>query len=430
MVTVARLQAKPTVGNAAVAGLVLGLCISAKATVLVILPALWAALYSVRYFVRKNQIHFNPPLANTIPARFVLFWTGLAASVLLVGILSGMKLDISAYPLIYQLLRYGLVGFGWLVLLAWAYRFRHSGTDPIPLAVLVTCIGLFTFVIFPPDHLTNSGILRSLFMRAENEMTLNIAFMTEIAALHLLSVILKSTLVLGLGLLIGMVASLFQWRRWELILPLLVLISYLAGLLLLPLGQTFYTIPALPLLSLLLADQFLRLWSHRRRLALTLAVFTIGWWGVEMAQCYPDYHLNGYQWLGERVIVGRSSIGYRSVVYTPSDGVEQVVEWLNTNAEPGQVAQLYISPWHIVRYAAPDPSYLLTNGFEETLNSKPDYVGMHINAFLSQGQGMETPAGDLVRYPFDYETLKRDYEQVFAVRRAFDLEVASVWQRK
>jgi hypothetical protein len=107
-----------------------------------------------------------------------------------------------------------------------------------------------------------------------------------------------------------------------------------------------------------------------------------------------------------------------------------VIEWLNLNAEPDQVALLYISPWHIVRYIAPDPSYLLTNGSEETLINKPDYVVMHINDLLSQGHGMETPEGDVVRYPFDYEALVREYEQVFAVRRAFDLEVASVWRRK
>jgi hypothetical protein len=354
----------------------------------------------------------------------------VTAFVLLVGIVSGLKFDFSAYPLVYQLLRYGLVGIGWLVPLTWAYRFRHHSADPISLAALLTGVGLLTFVIFPPDHLTNSGILRSLFTRAEGEMSLNAGFIGELAALHVLTLFFKSTPVLGFALLAGTAVGLAQWRRPELMLPLVVVASYFAGLLLLPLAQTFYPLPILPALSLLLADQFVRLWPHRRKLALTLAVLMIGWWGVEMVQCYPDYHLNGYQWLGKRVLFGRSSIGYRSVVFTPADGVQQVVEWLNLNAEPGQVALLYISPWHIVRYIAPDPSYLLTNGSEETLNNEPDYVVMHINDLLSQGHGMETPEGDVIRYPFDYEALRRDYEQVFAVRRAFDLEVASVWRRK
>jgi hypothetical protein len=198
----------------------------------------------------------------------------------------------------------------------------------------------------------------------------------------------------------------------------------------LPLGQTFYTVPLLPILSLLAANQFMRLWLHRRKIAQVLAFLLIGWWGMEMIQCYPDYHLNGYQWLGERVLFGRSSIGYRSVVYTPSDGVQQAIEWLNANAEPGQVAQLYIEPWHIIRYIAPNPAYRLANGFEESLLSKPDYVVIHINELIWEGVGLDTPKGDVIRYPFDREILMQKYEKVFSVKRAFDLEMISIWQRK
>ena len=55
---------------------------------------------------------------------------------------------------------------------------------------------------------------------------------------------------------------------------------------------------------------------------------------------------------------------------------------------------------------------------------------MHINAILQQGHGKDTPEGEIINYPFDQEVLKREYKQVFAVRRAFDLEVASVWRRR
>jgi hypothetical protein len=254
--------------------------------------------------------------------------------------------------------------------------------------------------------------------------------MVELGALHLLAIFFKSTPVLGLALLGGAMAGLLQWRRRELRLPLLIAASYFAGLVILPLGQTFYTVPILPLLSILAADQFMRLWARRRQLALALALVTGGWWGVEMIQCYPDYHLNGYQWLGKRVLAGRSSIGYRSVVFTPADGIQQVMEWLNANARPGQVAQLYLSPRHLIHHFAPAPAYQITNGFESSLSSKPDFVVLHINDLLWQGHGSDTPVGDVVRYPFDPEILKHEFKQVFAVRRAFDLEVASVWRKK
>jgi hypothetical protein len=261
-------------------------------------------------------------------------------------------------------------------------------------------------------------------------MSFSIALMGELAALHGLTLFFKSTPILGLALLSGFVASLVQWRRPELTLPLLVILTYSAGLIILPLAQTFYTIPILPVLSLLAADQFVRLWSQRHILAVVLALVTVGWWGIEMVQSYPDYHLNGYQWLGTRALFGRSSIGYRSVVFTPADGVQQAVEWLNSNAKPGEVAQLYISPLHIVRYIAPEPDYQLTNGYEATLSSKPDYVVLHINDILWQGHGNDTPVGDVVRYPLDKKILESEYEQVFTVRRAFDVEMASVWRRK
>jgi len=118
------------------------------------------------------------------------------------------------------------------------------------------------------------------------------------------------------------------------------------------------------------------------------------------------------------------------VVFTPADGVQQAVQWLNENAQPGQVAQLYVSPWHIVRAAAPEPAFELINGYVEAPELSPDYIVVHINDLLWQGHGADTPLGNVVRYPVDRAMLEQDFEQVYVVRRAFDLEVASIWQRK
>ena len=252
----------------------------------------------------------------------------------------------------------------------------------------------------------------------------------EVAAMHLFAIILKSTPLLGLGLIAGFLGSLTQLRRPEITLPLLIVVIYGMGILLLPLAQPFYTIPILPILSLLTADQLLRLYSQRRKLSLILIIAGLIWWGIEVKQCYPDYHLNGYQWLGARPFFGRSSIGYRSIVYVPSDGVQQAMEWLNENATEGQVAQLYVGPWHIVKSMAPNPVYELTDGFEKTLEAKPDYIVIHIGEIIWQGEGRDDTQGSIFRYPFDPEVLYKEYEQVLVIRRAFDLEVASVWKRK
>lgn len=425
LVMVSRLQRTNSLGHAVLSGVMLGLSVSAKATSLVILPALFGAL-----ILRRTSDRTADVSTKSIPARTVFLWAGAGIVMLIAGLLLSRYLDTGDFRRLFHLLNYVLVWLGWLGILGWAVRHRHHTAHPIALFAYLTTLGLLTFIVFPPDHLVNSGIIQELFARAETEMTFNFAFIGELAALHLFTIFLKSTPLLGLGLLAGFVASLIQWRRSELTLPLSVVVIYGLGLLLLPLAQTFYTIPILPILSVLAADQLLQLYSQRHKLVLALIIPGLIWWGVEMKQCYPDYHLNGYQWLGERPFFGRSSIGYRSIVYVPSDGAEQVMGWLNENAEAGQVAQLYIEPWHIVNSTAPDPIYKITDGFEESLDTKPDYVVIHIGAVIWQGEGNDNPQGSIFRYPFDLEFLSNEYEQVFVVRRAFGLEVASVWKRK
>jgi hypothetical protein len=78
----------------------------------------------------------------------------------------------------------------------------------------------------------------------------------------------------------------------------------------------------------------------------------------------------------------------------------------------------------------PEPVHQLTNGLETTLAREPDYVLLHINDRLWQGQGTDRPVGEIVRYPLNQEFLEHDYQPVFVVERAFGLERASVWKPK
>jgi hypothetical protein len=429
LVAVSRLQERPSLGWAALSGVLLSLAISSKATALVIVPVACLSFLMSQAFPHKSAVNPRVNDLDSMPALSVWFWSGWVTMTMLVGVLTSRQLDAGDHPRILHLFNYGLVCLGWLITLVWVVRHRNSTAPPIALVAFIAGFSILTFVLFPPEHLGNSGIIRELISRADQEMTFSLGFVMELAALHAFTIFLKSTPVLGLGLLAGFVISLTQWRRRELTLPLLVATAYGLAILLLPLGQTFYTIPLLPILSLLAADQLLRLVLNRRKISFAL-ILGLFWWGVEMKQCYPDYHLNGYQWVGARPFFGRSSIGYRSIVYVPLDGVQQVLEWLNVHAENGQTAQLYIEPWYIVNVLAPDPVYQLTDGFKDNLDAKPDYVVTHIVFSIWQGEGSDTPQGDVFRHPFDVDTLQREYEQVFSVQRAFDLEVASIWRRK
>jgi hypothetical protein len=299
------------------------------------------------------------------------------------------------------------------------------------LAVFVTILALVTFLLVPPEHLINPIILRSLLWRAGNEMSFNPGFMLESAALHILSILFKSTPLIGAGLLFSLGLAAFQWRREEVRVPLLFVVLYLGGLAILPISQTFYTVPLLPILSLLAADQFARFYSGRRAAALALAALAALGWGADMVLCYPDYNLNGYQYLGARPLLGRSSIGYRSVVQTPSDGVQQAVEWLNANAEPGDQVTAYVSPWHIVEAYAPNPSYRIESGMGREPFARPKYVVTHINDQLWQGWGAnDSPPRNIFATPYDSAWLEANYNEVFRVPRAFGINAASVWKVK
>jgi 4-amino-4-deoxy-L-arabinose transferase-like glycosyltransferase len=415
-----RLQEKPRVGMAALAGVLFGLAVSTKFTALALLPVIWIALW------RGKQ----PESDQAAPAAHAWYWAGWSLAVLLAARDFIQRIPAEDYTPGVQAVHYSLAAFGWLLPLGWALRFHRSLSSPRALAGFATGLGLLTFFILPPDHLTNPRILESLLWRAQNEMAFSLSFMGEAAALHLLSIFFKSTPVIGMLLLAGWAAAAWEWKNQAVRLPLLLSGGYFAGLLLLPIAQTFYAIPILPVLAIFAADGWIKILRRSRRWGWLLGVFAIVMWGIEMNQCYPDYNLNGYQWLGARPLFGRSSIGYRSVVQTPSDGVQQAIEYINAHAAAGDTVQVYALPWHIVLATAGEPAYRLQSGFEYSLFSKPDYVVVHINALIWHGWHEDTPVGSVIRYPYDPVQLGAEYRLVFREPRAFGLEAVSVWRRK
>ena len=430
LVVLSRFETKPSLGWAMLSGVFLGLALSSKATALVIIPVAATAFVLSQVYRQKSADRLRLDNLAQKSILVVLLWSGWAILIMLAGVLIAQQLNTDAHPKILHLLNYGFVCLGWLATLIWVIRNRHVTSHPVALATFMAGFSLLTSIIFPPEHLANSQIIGALISRAAHEMTFSLGFVIELAALHTFILFLKPTPVLGLWLIAGFVLSLTQWRRRELWTPILVTAVYFLMLLFLPLGQAFYTIPLLPILSLLAADQFLRLFSNRRKISIVLAAVGLIWWGVEIGQIYPDYHLNGYQWLGARPFFGRSSIGYRSIVFVPLDGVQQAMEWLNTHAEAGQKALLYAGPRFVIDILAPDPAYAIMYGSQSNLDSKPDYVVIHISSLIQVGEGNQNPSENIFEYPFDFDVLNREYEKVFFVKRAFELEMASIWKRR
>jgi hypothetical protein len=441
-VCVIRLQNRPSLGWAAAVGVFFGLALSAKFTALVVLPAVWVAAWQSSSKLPSGLTQDKSGLLD--------FWTPWLFAASFIGV-SAANTDL---PEGQVGLLYALVLLSWLLPLAWAFYRRQAPASRSTLVLYITGLALLTFLVLPPEHLTNPAIMQSLIWRMENELAFRPAFMLEAAGLHVGSLIFKSGPLVGAGLLLGVFFSALQWKEQPRVrFPVLLIFFYFGGLVILPLAQTFYIVPLLPLLAVLGALQFLRLLARRRVIALGLAALAAILWVNDLRLSYPDYNLNGYQWLGERVIFGRSSLGYRSIVQTPSDGVEQVVRWLNEHAQPGERVRSYLLEWHIVQAVAPHPAYRIEDGFSARYPNaeylgvpiyrwfvdnnpfasprpNPDYVVVEINTQVRQSWWMEVSDDNVYKPPYKEEWLEANYDKVFSVRRAFGIEMASVWKKK
>ena len=181
--------------------------------------------------------------------------------------------------------------------------------------------------------------------------------------------------------------------------------------------------PVASLLTILLADAAHRSWVQRRIATACVGALAAALLVVDLARGYPDLHLNGYQWLGEREIAGRWSLGYRSIAQTPSDGIEQALAWTGEHAGPDDRVVTFAFPRQIVRWLVPDPDYEWIDGTEQPERlAEADFVVTSINVDLQARSG---------RQPiYDRARLERDFERVHRVTRAYDIEVAAVWRRR
>ncbi|MGC9397074.1 MAG: ArnT family glycosyltransferase [Anaerolineae bacterium] len=429
LVAMSYLRENGTLGWASVAAVALGLALSGKFTTVVIFPAI---VFYILSFPKERQ-------SGRLSKRELYNGKALLALMSAVILLGWLNLNSMAPEWREEaLLRFHFILAlgGWIAVLVWATRQRNKIVSPLLLVGFVLVLALGTFMILPPEHLTNPNIINSLLHRFENEMQWSPGFMGEAAVLHLACVIFKSSPLIGAGLLVSIVAAALQWRARHVIrFPVMVVGCYFLGLMLLPLAQTFYMMPVLPLLAILGADQWLTLLSRRRTLAVGIGTLATIGLIVDLATCYPDFNLNGYQWLGARYIGNRSTIGYRSVVQTTSDGVQQMAEWLTENARPGDRVVAYVYPWHILEAVCADSQLRLTPGKEISVRLRPDYVIVHINHTIRQRWATYFTGGHNARAesvfwePYDAEWLETHYTKIATVPRAFGIEMASLWER-
>jgi hypothetical protein len=320
----------------------------------------------------------------------------------------------------------------WGAVLAFAAKHRRARLGRSKLASFVMALGCLTFFVLPPLHTTNPDIFRSLVSAfLFSNFVAPASFALEAAVLHFTVIALKPSFVIGVGAWVSVAVAAFRVRsRPELRIPLLFVAFYLLFLLRLPWAQTFYTMPVFPALAILLADMGIELFDRRRRTALALGAAAVAFLALDLVRSYPDLHLNGYQWVGARTWGGRPTLGYRSVVQIPADGVEQALRWVDARARPGDTLVTFVRPSHILEATIPNPAYRVLDGLKDPRAiERADWVVTSLGAELSIGYGAENPR-EVFKVPYDAERLHSQFTEVYAVKRAFDLEVARVWHRR
>jgi dolichyl-phosphate-mannose-protein mannosyltransferase len=331
----------------------------------------------------------------------------------------------------------GLWGAGmllWIAVAVFQIRRRRCRMGSLEGSLFVAGYAAATFLLLPPVHTTEPDILLGLAKGTILAAPLNVPFIGEALAFYGGCILFKSSPLVGAGILAALAASLVGWKsRPELRIPLAVFLLYLVFLLKMPIAQTFYPMPLLPILTILAADQLLRLSMRRPRPAAALACSAFVLLALDLARCYPDFNLNGYQYLGARRLAGRSTVGYRGIVQVTTDGIEQALEWTERRARPGETVVTYITAPHIVRAIWPyPPPFRILDGLLQPpeVMQQADYVVIGINARIADDWGPPPAPGEVYRTPYDAELLRRSFRQVYSARRAFGLEVAGVWERK
>jgi 4-amino-4-deoxy-L-arabinose transferase-like glycosyltransferase len=417
LVALDQLGKYPTRLRAAAAGICLGLTFGAKATAALILPIAWLSFLEIP---PQADLDRRPLWRVNIGLCFIL--AGVAA-----GVICGQIEELDE-------INPGFLAaaiMGWAAALVAAFLRPNVSASRLMLGIYFTAVGFFTVLIVPPEHLLNAGIFGSLLDRGANELSLSSALSTLL--FHFSVLFFKSGPIFGVITLGAFGIAIWRCKaRAALRLPLAFAGTYLAGLALIPCAQPFYTIPILPILVVLAADALLALGciGRFRTTAIGIIGILLASLAGELLACYPDFQLNGRQWVGASLF-GRETEGYRCLVQTPSDGVEQAMGWLGRHAHSGDRVTTYFGDVHIRESIAGSGGYCFVPGDDVTNDGKlrkpPEYIVIHINAL--DGMWIPDEDGDYYRMNLDRSWLAAHYRKVFSVTRRFGIEMVSIWKR-
>ena len=437
LVAAAWYRSRPNIGRAAILGLSLGIALSAKISGLALVPAVGLAILLE---ARKTGPDGEVGTSLTPSGRVFLFlvlagflmWTGLNELVSL-AVISQLPIAVATAG-VHPLVRWamGIVLSG--VLASWVLRHRSDRIGPLWTVLASFLAAAFTFFLVPPVHVTNPWIIAALgnqFLGGGSGFDLS--FAAEAALFHLEVIAIKSSPVIGVGLWVGLVLTVARSRnRPGLVFALLGFAFYFVFLLLLPWAQTRYMMPLLPILVIFAADGLVDL--NRKRPVITRGVVALAavLLVADIVSCYPDLNLVGHPWVGERYLGRRATLGYRGIVHTGSDGIEQSLRWLAEHAGPDEQVVTVYGEIHITRAVLADVPLRMASMLHEPIDlSEADWVVTSINYDLQPRIDKNTSGESIYAYPhYDRTVLEQEFGKVFSVERAYGIEVAAVWRRQ
>lgn len=335
---------------------------------------------------------------------------------------------------------------GWLavfasLLHATTMALRHGALPRAGLGRTLAMIafGILACAALMPVHVTEPDIAIELARRTLRwDHRLPLALWSDHLRLYSGIVLLKLSIPLGIVTSIAMLLAAFRERddgRWRpCILPV---IFYVVLLCFLPLRQTFYLMGVYPLMMILTAAMLAELMTWPRatstRILVCLPIVaTLGHSGWLLSRSYPHLQLHGYRICGDSWM-GRESRGYRNLIQTPSDGVEEMIRWCcaDSNVRSGAKVVSFLWEERIIESILPHDARIdfIPRGLSQETDALPtppsiqgaDVVLLHINNLLGYGdRPPDTPPMDV---------LARDFRIAHTVTRG-PLAVGWIYVRK
>lgn len=428
---------RPTPARWLISGVLLGLATGAKLFAIFLAPVFMVLATSAQPSRSARSMRPEDSVERQSPDRWMLgtLLFGLASSVC-AAMLAVRSRD-------QAVLGWGMALAAWLIGVIQAlFRRASIPAPPIKRLLLMLMFAGVTFGVLMPVHLTSHQILREIARRTLRwDNSIPLALWSDHLRLYTGILLIKLSIPFGLLTAVALLYAAFVERsdgRWR---PCIIaIIFYIVLICFLPLRQTFYLMGVYPLIITVTAAFVVETVKRLRQrsvpasvLAVTLIGICLVHLGIRVAAAYPYLHLYGYDRVGDRWM-GRESRGYRNLIQTPSDGVEELLQW-STHSELVRPADHVVSfLWEdrIVRNAAgslPRPILLTPRGLTEESDKLPpqpdiqqaDWILLHINNRLGYGdRPPDWPPTAL---------LEAQFGVAYAVRRG-PLEVAWVYGRR